>query len=203
MAEKNLTVKDIINNAIDELQRAKDIISNGGERSLDSLEDHEAELFDDIDMSIERLSTIENTILVALVAAVYAGNLEAEHEGFMVDFAESLGHLQEYLAIAEQYDSTYTADSEDMRNDIYHIIEKKYRIADISLPTSVTINASDLVADVDDYFETEEELVDIVSEHLSDTYGYCHKGFSMKAVFNEKKKLSSITVTNIQWDTKE
>lgn len=65
-------------------------------------------LFDEIDKNIKDLSTVENTILVALCAAVYAGNIEAAGRGFIDEFgADSLSHRAEYLAFAEQYDLPY------------------------------------------------------------------------------------------------
>lgn len=127
--EKNLTIKDIINNTIDELQRAKESIKDKSDYELSQ---HDAELFDDIDKSIERLSSIEDTVLVALVAAVYAGNIESDGKGFVDDFgADSLEHRREFLAMAEQYDLPYTEDgkisSEDVYNDISAMVQKKYR----------------------------------------------------------------------------
>ena len=108
-----LTVKEIINNAIDEMQRAQKTIKDLQLECRDhlgingSLTDIEV-LIDDMNKSIERLATIENTILVALNAAVYAGNIEASCKGFIDDFgADSLSHRREYLAFAEQYDLPY------------------------------------------------------------------------------------------------
>lgn len=108
-----LTIKEIINNAIDELQRAQETIEDLQSECRDhlgidgTLTDTEI-LIDDMNSSIERLATIENTILVALNAAVYAGNIEASGKGFVNDFgADSLSHRFEYLAFAEQYDLPY------------------------------------------------------------------------------------------------
>ena len=108
-----LTIKDIINNAIDEMQRAREaigylheclgeLIGDGQPMTDDEI------LIDDMNKSIERLATIEDTILVALNAAVYAGNIESSEKGFINDFgADSLSHRAEYLAFAEQYDLPY------------------------------------------------------------------------------------------------
>lgn len=111
-----LTVKEIISNAIDEMQRAqetiKDLYESLGEPigSGKSITDDEL-LIEDMNSSIERLATIEDTILVALNAAVYAGNIEADGKGFINDFgADSLSHRAEYLAFAEQYDLPYDDD---------------------------------------------------------------------------------------------
>lgn len=111
-----LTIKDIIGNAIDEMQRAQETIQDLQAECRDhlgidgTLTDTEV-LIEDMNNSIERLSTIENTILVALNAAVYAGNIEADGKGFINDFgADSLSHRAEYLAFAEQYDLPYQDD---------------------------------------------------------------------------------------------
>ena len=108
-----LSVKEIIGNAIDELQRAKETIEELQEECRDHLGvdgtlTNTEMLLKDMNSSIERLETIENTIMVALCAAVYAGNIEASEKGFVDDFgADSLSHRAEYLAFAEQYDLPY------------------------------------------------------------------------------------------------
>ena len=105
-----LTIKEIINNAIDEMQRARETIGYLHECIGEPIGDGKA-ITDDMNSSIERLATIENTILVALNAAVYAGNIEASEKGFINDFgADSLSHRAEYLAFAEQYDLPYDDD---------------------------------------------------------------------------------------------
>ena len=111
-----LTIKEIINNAIDEMQRAKETIQDLQSECRDhlgingTLTDTEV-LIEDMNSSIERLATIEDIILVALNAAVYAGNIEADGKGFINDFgADSLSHRFEYLAFAEQYDLPYDDD---------------------------------------------------------------------------------------------
>lgn len=197
----NLTIKDIINNTINQLQEAKGIIEeHGGEAGMLTAEE---ELCDDILTSIDRLSSIENTILVALVAAVYAGNIESDGKGFIDDFgADSLEHRREYLAMAEQYDLPYTEDgkisSEDVYNDISDMVHNKYQT---NPPMNVIITASELELDTDDLFEDEDELSDIVSDYLSNTYGFCHYGFDMEKVYNENNEPSQVIVSNIKWDT--
>ena len=111
-----LTIKDIISNAIDEMQRAIETIGYlhecvGEPIGCDRAITDDEMLIDDMNNSIERLATIENTILVALNAAVYAGNIESDGKGFINDFgADSLSHRAEYLAFAEQYDLPYNDD---------------------------------------------------------------------------------------------
>lgn len=125
-----LTVKEIINNAIDEMQRAQETIKylyeSLGEPigSGESITDDEM-LIEDMSNSIERLATIENTILVALNAAVYAGNIEASDKGFINDFgADSLSHRAEYLAFAEQYDLPYQDDGLIATDCVYDDVSK-------------------------------------------------------------------------------
>ena len=125
-----LTIKEIIDNAIDDMQRAKETIEDlQGEcryhLGIDgTLTDTEV-LIDDMEHSIERLATIENTILVALNAAVYAGNIEASGKGFVNDFgADSLSHRAEYLAFAEQYDLPYQDDGLIATDCVYNDVSE-------------------------------------------------------------------------------
>ena len=125
-----LTVKEIINNAIDELQRAREIIGYFSECLGEPIGDGPAVtdaeiLICDMNESIERLATIENTILVALNAAVYAGNIEASGKGFIDDFgADSLSHRFEYLAFAEQYDLPYDDDGLIATDCVYNNVSE-------------------------------------------------------------------------------
>lgn len=126
----NLTIKDIINNTINQLQEAKAIIEeHGGEAGMSMAEE---ELCEDILTSVDRLSSIENIIHFALCAAVYAGHIEATHKGFCsINCADSIDNLNAYLEIAEQYDPIYTKDGrisiEDMYSDISDMVHKKYQ----------------------------------------------------------------------------
>lgn len=74
---------------------------------------------------------------------------------------------------------------------------------DIALPDCVVITASVLALDSDDIYEDEEELADIVSDYLSDEYGYCHKGFALEVIYNEFDEPSEVVVSHIQWDVDE
>lgn len=131
---KKLTIKEIVNNAIDEMQKAQDTIRTlyeslgepiGGNESVTDDE----MLIEDMSNSVERLSaelaTIENTILVALNAAVYAGNIESDGKGFIGDFgADSLNHRAEYLAFAEQYELPYQEDGKIATDVVYDEVSK-------------------------------------------------------------------------------
>lgn len=46
-----------------------------------------------------------------------------------------------------------------------------------SLPKEIDITNE---FDVNDYEDDEEQLLDDISDWLSDTYGYCHFGFEIK-----------------------
>lgn len=197
----NLTIKDIINNTINQLQEAKGIIEeHGGEAGMLTAEE---ELCDDILTSIDRLSSIENIIHFALCAAVYAGHIEANHTGFCsINTADSIDNLNAYLEIAEQYNPVYTKDglisTKDMYNDIFEKVNEKFQE---NPPAKVIITASELALDTDDLFEDEDYLSEIVGNRLSDTYGFCHYGFDMEKVYNEFNEPSQVIVSNIKWDT--
>jgi hypothetical protein len=62
-----------------------------------------------------------------------------------------------------------------------------------NLPSEVFIEYDKL--DVDWEECDEDELLDAISDYLSDEYGYCHDGFEYKNTG------SCICVTNIEWDT--
>lgn len=103
------TISEIVRNAIFEMHKAKETIQDLRETGGTSVDTEE--LVANMNKSIEQLGTIEDIILVALNAAVYAGNIEASREGFIDDFgADSLRHRFEYLAFAEQYDLPYDDD---------------------------------------------------------------------------------------------
>ena len=125
-----LTIKEIISNAIDEMQKAQETIDDLQSKCRDhlgingTLTDTEI-LIKNMNNSIERLATIENTILVALNAAVYAWNIEASEKGFINDFgADSLSHRAEYLAFAEQYDLPYNNDGLIATDCVYDDVSK-------------------------------------------------------------------------------
>lgn len=46
-----------------------------------------------------------------------------------------------------------------------------------TLPTEIDITDE---FDVNDYEDDEDQLLDDISDWLSDTYGYCHFGFEIK-----------------------
>ena len=68
------------------------------------------------------------------------------------------------------------------------------------LPGYLTISASDLAVDSDDIFKDSDAISEIISDYLSDTYGFCHKGFTFDVNYNELNEPSSVFVTDIDWD---
>lgn len=81
--------------------------------------------------------------------------------------------------------------------------EENNSIHQNDLPENLIISASSLALDSDDIVNDEDELSDIISDYLSDTYGFCHRGFELKVVFNEFNEPSEFRVSNIDWDVDE
>ena len=84
-----------------------------------------------INECIKDLRTIPIIIRVALMAAVYAGDIEGSGWGFENEFgADSLSHLDEYLKIAEQYKLPFDDDgkiaTDCVHTDISNIVHGKY-----------------------------------------------------------------------------
>lgn len=162
-----LTIKEIIDNAIDEMQRAQETIKYLYEIlgepicSNESISDDEI-LIDDMNKSIERLATIENTILVALNAAVYAGNIETSEKGFINDFgADSLSHRAEYLAFAEQYDLPYGDDGLIATDCVYD---------DVSEYMWSTYVSNEKQEETENYRKFKEALVNTISAEALEEY---------------------------------
>ena len=125
-----LTIKDIINNAIDDIQRAKETIEDLQSECRDhlgingTLTDTEV-LIDDMNNSIERLATIEYTIISAIMAGVYAGNIESAEKGFINEFgADSITHCYEYLEIAENFELPYDEDGSICTDVVHDVISR-------------------------------------------------------------------------------
>lgn len=73
---------------------------------------------------------------------------------------------------------------------------------DLDLPATLTIP----IATLDEEFgvaTSEEEFEDIVSDYLSDEFGFCHKGFNMTVVRDSYNIPREVVVTNIKWDVDE
>lgn len=133
---KNLSVKEIIENVQAELTQAIETIKNLHELINEPIGTAEYVtetdmLIYDMEQSIERLSSIEYTIITAIMAGVYAGNIESMGKGFIDDFgADSITHCYEYLELAEQYDSPWNNNNkiaaDCVHNDISDLMWSKY-----------------------------------------------------------------------------
>lgn len=69
----NLPIKDVINNAKDELSRSRDLLIHNGDA-------YESWLIDDIDSSLERMTDINERIEFALLIAYHMGIINAEYD---------------------------------------------------------------------------------------------------------------------------
>jgi hypothetical protein len=118
-----MSIKEIIEVTTKNLLDARNYIEAVSDNSSDKL-------IEQLDNSVQALNTIPDTILVALCAAVYAGNIESDGKGFIDDFgADSLAHRAEYLEIAEQYELPIEdglIQTDVVYNDISEIMHSKY-----------------------------------------------------------------------------
>ena len=133
---KNLTVKEIIENVQSELNQAIETIKElqvqigtpiGEGESITETE----MLVYDMEQSIERLENVEYTIICAIMAGVYAGNIEADGKGLFDSIgADTIKHCYEYLHLAEQYDLPWNEDNEIatdcVHNDISDLMWMNY-----------------------------------------------------------------------------
>lgn len=133
----NMSIKEIIHNAITEMEQAIKTIKKlkerlgqpiDGTRPLTETE----QLCNDMEHSIERLNTIPITIIHAIMAGVYAGNAEnSPYSIISEDFGyDSIAHCHEYLELAEQYDPIYDDDgkinTDCLHNDLSKLIYSIY-----------------------------------------------------------------------------
>lgn len=49
--------------------------------------------------------------------------------------------------------------------------------------------------------EDEAVTAEVIGDYLSDTYGFCHKGFTYQVDYNENLEPNIVNVENIEWDT--
>lgn len=123
-------------------------------------------------------------------AAMHEDNA-SEHLSYIA-YLNTLLDDEEYNETDGEYDED--EDEYDMESDVVKGI-------DDVLPVNVIILASQLQLDTDSIADDEEELAEEISDYLSDTYGFCHKGFNFEVVKNELGEPSNFVVTSIQWDT--
>lgn len=98
-------LKDIINNVIDELDRAKERVAEIGDvQSEQSVTDDDMLIYD-IENTLEELRSFNDRIDFALVCAVYAGGINAE-TGYEEECDNSFWR-ESYLDIASQIELEY------------------------------------------------------------------------------------------------
>lgn len=51
--------------------------------------------------------------------------------------------------------------------------------------------------------EGEDVTAEVIGNYLSDTYGFCHKGFTYQVDYDENLEPNIVNVENIEWDTKD
>lgn len=88
-------------------------------------------------------------------------------------------------------------DIEISAKDLYESKEE------VDLPKEVKFTASEVGLDTDSLADEDEYISEILSDLLSDTYGFCHYGFDYEVVKNEKGEPSEFICKNIKWDTTE
>lgn len=133
---KNLSVKEIIENVQTELNQAIEVIKELQAQVGTPIGEAEAVtetemLVYDMEQSVERMENVEYTIICAIMAGVYAGNIEAKEKGLFDGIgADTIKHCYEYLALAEQYDLPWNEDNEIatdcVHNDINDLVLFKY-----------------------------------------------------------------------------
>lgn len=64
---------------------------------------------------------------------------------------------------------------------------------ELNLPDTVVVKFDDIDTYMDD-----PEVDEVISNWLSDTYGYCHNGFEFKEIMQNNEY---VMIYNIQWDT--
>ena len=119
----------------------------------------------------------------------------AMHEANVNEHLSYIAYLNTLLD--EEYQET---DGENDSCQEYDMESDIVRGIDDILPVNVTILASQLQLDTDDIADDEEELEEVISDYLSDEYGFCHNGFNFEVVRNENGEPSEFVVTNIDWD---
>lgn len=96
---KELSIKDIIGNAIDELSRSRNLLIHNGDA-------YESWLIDDIDASLERMEDINDRIEFALLIAYHMGIMNAEYDYTAYDCG-SKEMRDEYLQAASDTELKY------------------------------------------------------------------------------------------------
>ncbi len=131
--------------------------------------------------------------------------------GLALDFVHDLLAAEADAMQAAEPEATVSIDR--LNKAAYEVFEVQQEIENEDfmeqegdLPKCVSIPVSKLQLDEDFFsydtdgsFSYDEELGDIVGDYLSDTYGYCHRGFHFEfGCINGR--VEEIVATDIQWD---
>ena len=118
---------------------------------------------------------------------------EYSYEQLKEYFESNKENLENELHIKKV--ETLFAKMEITLNDIADIIDE--RVDFLPKEIEVIIRKEELESD-----DIEEELDEMISEYLSDEYGYCHNGFNYE-IINEHDEEFEIRIFNIKWDATE
>lgn len=105
MKKENLSIYDIINNAKDELERAREIIIMNDDTKAYA---EDSMLLSDIESSLDRMEELENRIEFALIVAVYTG---CENAGLDFEYdCDNSEWREKYIKAASQVELKYEDD---------------------------------------------------------------------------------------------
>lgn len=110
---------------------------------------------------------------------------------------QELGECLEFICRMNDFDSTHFEGHEDDDSDLDDGDLLDEAVGD-KLPRDVIFKASEVALDSDDL--PDDEVSDILSDKLSDAYGYCHNGFDVEVVKNKNGEPSKFICKNIKWD---
>lgn len=110
---------------------------------------------------------------------------------------QELGECLEFICRMNDFDSTHFEGHEDDDSDLDDGDLLDEAVGN-KLPRDVIFKASEVALDSDDL--PDDEVSDILSDKLSDAYGYCHNGFDVEVVKNENGEPSKFICKNIKWD---
>ena len=73
---------------------------------------------------------------------------------------------------------------------------------DYGLPTEVVYLGKNICETIKDFMD-EEVIADVVSETLTEEYGYCHNGFEYEYLYDRDGVPTAVVVYAIEWDYDE
>ena len=111
----------------------------------------------------------------------------------IVDLGVHYGVIDDQQVVADMYDDLFQDMIQDVE-DYYNEKEPSYedKLEDLGLPTEETVTYEEL-----NYDPETDDLNDVVTDYLSDSYGYLVNGLDIE------DKDGTVTITNIEWDLDE